>query len=837
MTNDIPSPPIPQSLPPSYELSTDQDGLLDLEERRSLDQEMEFFEIADAQPVAPPSFTTRATIASQRFASSLNTKIITPVQRMLDPIASTFSNISVSFETFISRYGNPLIIKRLLYLFFVFLLIYIAFEMGIIPGADLTSGNGTSYDHQTLKEFLEATLDAEEINHRIKYLSSMPHLAGTSGDLALAQYVEDQFLSFGIKQVSLSEHAAYATYPNTTENALGLELVSGNVKAKFGNAGGNGENQQPQPFHSLSAPGDVTGPLIYVGRGEKADYERLKAAGIDVTGAVVVIHNGGPLSPGLKVHLAELNGAVGVVTFSENREVERNCVGIPEIIPGDALTPGYSSISSKRVLDMEDIEGLAKIPAIPASWHELKPFLKTLKGLGVKNPESDNELWSGNLKDSPKARLRNFPVIKPRHPIWNVRAKLEGLEQNDLAVIFGARRDSWCYGASSSAAGTAVMLEVARAFTLMAAKLKWAPLRSLYFASWDGHDENLAGTTEWVEYNANTLRQFGVVYVNLDAAITGDKLEVKGHPMLGPLMNDVLDETRKNYTVEWPDERIMPHDKSGDHSPFISYVGTVALDVGFKQEHDEENRRDGISYGGCSDTYENLARFKDRIPALADIVARLALHLSDDPIIPLDLGAYADALDEFADDLDQYAAMQEGWDKPQNDGSPAGKDVVSFALIREATEKIRNAYSSFTLWRDGWLTLVGTSGEAPAFMHFRWAWNARLVNIDKHLLDYKGIPGRRWFKHVVFGPQLWPPATNPNENSEEKRDDGDNNSDEGASAAQPKGPSLASKKRSFLWGTFPAARDAIERRDWNGAKEAVARAGAILLIAASKLAL
>ena len=122
-------------------------------------------------------------------------------------------------------------------------------------------------------------------------------------------------------------------------------------------------------------------------------------------------------------------------------------------------------------------------------------------------------------------------------------------------------------------------------------------------------------------------------------------------------------------------------------------------------------------------------------------------------------------------------------------------------------------------------------------MHFRWAWNARLVNIDKHLLDYKGIRGRRWFKHVVFGPQLWPPATNPNENSEEKRDDGDNNSDEGASAAQPKGPSLASKKRSFLWGTFPAARDAIERRDWNGAKEAVARAGAILLIAASKLAL
>ena len=97
---------------------TDQDGLLDLEERRSLDQEMEFFEFADAQPVASPSFTTReATVAHSASPAISNTKIITPVQRMLDPIASTFSNISVSFETCISRYGNPLIIKRLLYLF------------------------------------------------------------------------------------------------------------------------------------------------------------------------------------------------------------------------------------------------------------------------------------------------------------------------------------------------------------------------------------------------------------------------------------------------------------------------------------------------------------------------------------------------------------------------------------------------------------------------------------------------------------------------------------------------------------------------------------------------
>lgn len=755
----------PQGLPPSYNLATDQDVLLS--DRHSIDQFD--YEEPEASPSSSSTFSPRR----------IHDKFITPVQRMiLDPIAAFFRSIRISFDSFIARYGNPLIIKRLLYLFFVFFLIYIAFETGIIPGADLTSGGGGfSYDRNTLDEFLTNVLDEDEGNvaHRIEYLSSMPHLAGTAGDLAFAKYVEDEMMAFGIKQVALSTHEAYVTYPNTTEGSLSLELVGTETKVT-----GRHGNDDPQPFHSLSAAGDVTGPLIYVGLGEKQDYERLKQAGVNLENSIFVIKKGGPLSTGLKIHLAQSNGAVGVVTTVEGtEEPERSSVGIPEIVPGDVLTPGYSSFASERAIDLTDVQSLTHIPAIPISWKDLNPFLSALEGKGTKT----DDFWSGDAS-SPKARLVNYPVVKPRHPLWNVKSKLEGLEQDELVVILGARRDSWCRGASASASGTVVLLEVARAFTAMASQLKWAPLRSLYFASWDGHDENFAGTTEWVEYNGNTLRQTGVVYVNLDEAITGDILDIKGHPMLGPLVDQVVSEISANETLNWRDGKVKPYNGVGDYSPFLSYVGTVSLDVGFK--HDQQ---DDIVVGGCSDTSERfLSRHRDRVPTLSKIVSRLILRLCDDPVIPFDLGSYADALDEYTTDLESYAKTK----------TDTGIDV---SLLREATAKMRDIYTQFTLWRDGWMTLVATSGEAPAFMHFRWAWNARLINIDKHLLDYQGIPGRKWFKHVVFGPQLWPESNN------------------------------------FMWGTFPAARDAIEKGDWNAVKEAVDRIGAILLIAASKLGL
>lgn len=787
----------------------------------SVRREMEQMEIIEPTN-SSPSFSARASMASQRIASSLSTKIITPVQRILDPIAEYFQYISIKFDAFISRFGNPLILKRLLYLVFVFVLIFIAYQAGILPGSvkDAFGGGSDYHDRETLVDFLREAIDPALMSDRLEYLSSMPHLAGTAGDLTLAKYVKDDFFSFGMRKVDFTEHKAYITYPNETESAIQLHLLgdhpfTATMKEDPVYAHPSSSQIQPRPFHAFSASGEAQGPLAYVNYGTKVDFERLSEQGVSLEGCIVIMRNG-KMDTGLKVRLAELAGAVGVITFSDRSNsnlkmwpegpdypesgVERSSMAISALMPGDILSPGYSSIATQRVVNKDSVINLPRIPAIPVSWKDIKPFLQAIKGYGIEMDGSDipkiDEWWSGN-NTAPEAKLVNYPVIKQRHPIWNVIGKLRGLEQKELAIIIGAKRDSWCYGAVGPMSGTSVLLEVARIFTLMSTKLHWSPLRSIYFASWDGGDQNLAGTTEWVEYNVATLREQGAVYINLDDAISGTDLQVQGHPLLQTVIRSVLDEVKdpvNNETIShhWDTSKMKPFDEAGDFLPFTSYAGMVSVDLSFRGESYPKN--------SCFDSYQWMKKFGDPNFAyhktLTDIVAKLVLRIADDPVIPLDMGCYADALDKYTDDLKRYAESQKSWN---NEGS---KVLVNFGQIRDATARLRDLFIRFKTWQTDWMTIVANSGEPLGFMQMRWGWNMRLATLDKLMLHPDGlVPHRPWFKHVIFGPQLWHPTQ-----------------DEG-----------------FLWGTFPGIRDAIESGDWSVAKTILGQIGDVMMTAVSEL--
>lgn len=173
---------------------------------------IEQFEIyeppADSRP-SVPSFTTRASMASQRLAQSVSNKIISPVSRILDPVAQLINRISRKFDFLIAKVGNPLILKRLLYLFFVFLIIYVSFESGLLPGSSRDGFGGDYYDRDSLVEFLRNSVRPDIIQERLEYLSSMPHQAGTAGDLTLAKYIEEQFKLYGLSPVELSEYVRF----------------------------------------------------------------------------------------------------------------------------------------------------------------------------------------------------------------------------------------------------------------------------------------------------------------------------------------------------------------------------------------------------------------------------------------------------------------------------------------------------------------------------------------------------------------------------------------------------------------------------------------------------
>ena len=47
-------------------------------------------------------------------------------------------------------------------------------------------------------------------------------------------------------------------------------------------------------------------------------------------------------------------------------------------------------------------------------------------------------------------------------------------------------------------------------------KAGWRPLRTLVYASWDGEEPGLLGSTEWAETHADELQRKVVLYVNSD---------------------------------------------------------------------------------------------------------------------------------------------------------------------------------------------------------------------------------------------------------------------------------------------------------------------------------
>lgn len=600
-------------------------------------------------------------------------------------------------------------------------------------------------------------------------------------------------------------HQAFISYPNETADSTTLELLDGDKVVYKANMledlvyPDDAHKQQPRPYVAFSQPGTAEGPLVFANYGTRADFAFLGEHGVDVRDCIVLVARG-PLELGLVAKTAQEAGVRGLVTISDyttgvypDGAVERGADVVP-VVPGDVLTPGWSSVGGHRVTEKPGSGTVPVLPIVPLAWRDARRFLEAVQGHGVEVNEwakhdGFGKWWSGDGK-SVRVRLVNGIVEKDRHAVWNVFGKLAGVEQGELAVILGARRDSFCYGAVESGTGTAVLLELARVLSTMSSKLGWVPLRSIYFASWDASNHNWAGSTEWVEYNANELRKNGAVYISLDEVVSGQDFVAQGHPIFSKAVAEVVREVRDPATNEtvfgrWMSKggQIDPFDQPGDYLGFQSFAGIASLAVGF--------RGSGYPRHSCFDSFEWMEAHGDGPEfeyhgAAVDVLSRLVLKLADDPIMPMDVRSYVDALDRYQKDLERYVE------------SLGGK--LNFGALGGAIGKLRYMGDKFSSWESGWSNTVESGGEPSVFSVHRWSWNTHLVGLDKHLLDSAGVPGREWFKHVVFGPQMWHPT-----------------------------------EGGYLWGTFPAIRDLAERRDWKGAQAMVERVAKVVLAGAGRL--
>jgi len=320
---------------------------------------------------------------------------------------------------------------------------------------------------------------AERLRIYMERMAAKPHHAGSPGSKAVADYVSAQLTDWGF-DTRIETFQALIPYPATRT----LEMTAPvRFKAKLAepaipeDPSTPQENQLPT-FNAYGASGDVTAPLVYVNYGQPEDFEYLKKMGIDVKGKIAIARYGRSWR-GLKPKLAQDNGAVGCLIYSDPREdgyfqndvypkgpmrpadgVQRGSVMDMALYPGDPLSPGWASEPGSKRLPREEAKTILKIPVLPISWADALPLLQQLSGPVL--PEA----WRGALPITYHAGAGPATVHLQVDFDWSTRslydviATIPGTVAKDQWVIYGNHHDAWVNGASDPASLTAGGLPV-----------------------------------------------------------------------------------------------------------------------------------------------------------------------------------------------------------------------------------------------------------------------------------------------------------------------------------------------------------------------------------------
>ncbi|MET1054301.1 MAG: M28 family peptidase, partial [Pedobacter sp.] len=561
--------------------------------------------------------------------------------------------------------------KRL-FIFSSLNLFWVSLMAQTVPITGFKSADKTA--QYAMEKQFDAGLSRENIGETIKELSSSPHHLGSARGKVVAGLILDKFKSYGW---DARIETYYVLFP--TPKSRSLELLAP-VKYQavleeqaIASDPSTSQKGQLSPYNAWGADGDVTAGLIFVNYGLPEDYAKLERLGIDVKGKIVIAKYGHSWR-GVKPKIAYEHGAVGCLIYSDPKDdgfvkgdtypagafkpefaVQRGSVMDMVIYPGDPLTPNIGATKDAKRLTKEEAKTILKIPVQPISYHDAQPLLAALKG-----PVAPSE-WSGGLPvtyhigDGATAVRLNVAFNWDIVPAYNVIAKMKGSKYPDEWIIRGNHHDAWVNGAADPVSGLAALLEEAKSIGRLA-KQGIRPKRSLVYAAWDGEEQSLLGSTEWVEQHAAELNKKAVAYINSDGNGRGF-LEAAGSHALENMISEVAHEVNDPQTnVSIFDRKIAAEAVSAvsakakqtamakkvldigalgtgsDYSAFLQHMGIPSLNLGFGGEDE------GGEYHTNYDSYENYIKFKD--PgfsyglALSQFAGRAVLRLANADVLP-----------------------------------------------------------------------------------------------------------------------------------------------------------------------------------------------------------
>jgi N-acetylated-alpha-linked acidic dipeptidase len=707
------------------------------------------------------------------------------------------------------------------------------------------SGEAARVEREWEAKF-QAIPKPENLRDYMKRLSARPHHVGTAYDKDNAEWILAKFKEWGL---DAKIETFDVLFPTPKERVVELieptkfvpKLQEPTVAA---DPTSNQHDEQLPTYNAYSIDGDVTGPLVYVNYGIPEDYEKLDRLGISVKGAIVIARYGASWR-GIKPKVAAEHGAVGCLIYSDPRNdgyfqgdvfpegpwrprdgVQRGSVMDMVIHPGDPLTPGVGATKDAKRLSVKEAKTLTKIPVLPISYADAQPLLAALQG-----PIAPEE-WRGALPipyhvgpGPAKVHLRaqfNWDI----KTLYNVVFKIPGAVYPDEWIVRGNHHDAWVNGAEDPISAMVVEMEEARALGELL-KQGWKPQRTIIYCAWDGEDPGLLGSTEWAEAHADELRRNAVAYINTDANGRG-YLSMGGSHTLEKFMNEVardIVDPEKNISVwkrsqlksiadaETPEERtevrkradlrIYALGSGSDYTVFVDHLGIASLNLSYGGEDG------GGIYHSIYDDFYWYAHFADTDFAygrtLAETVGLSVMRLAGAKLLPFEFTNLADTLRKYSEDLkkalktrqeevrERNQQLEEGVfsgtaDPKKISVPPPREDVpphLNFAPLENAIDTLARSAEKY----DKALAKARENGGGALGRASLRAVNAKLIESERALTSPEGLPGRSWFRHMVYAPGFY---------------------------------------AGYDVRTIPGVREALEQKQWQLAETEIARAARTL---------
>ena len=628
------------------------------------------------------------------------------------------------------------------------------------------------------KTFL-AVPDPQLAKKHLQILTAAPHVAGSPEDRHTADYVLQQYTAAGL-DAYIQPYKVWMALPLDVR----VDVVAPEGVVMHGpspeHVSDDPFQKDPRilpPFNEYSPSGNVTAEVVYANYGRAEDFKKLQELGVDVKGKIVIVRYG-EVFRGVKVFLAEQNGAAGVILYSDpwddgyfkgdkytkgpwrpDTGVQRGSVQYLFRYPGDPTTPDIASLpdlpENKRTPPAQATD-LPRIPATPLSYADATPILQNLGG-----PDTPRS-WQGALPFTyhvGPGPVKVHLVVKQNYrytTIWDVIGTVRGSELPNEWVVTGNHRDAWVYGAVDPNSGTAAQLEAVHGVGELL-KAGWRPKRTLVFASWDAEEEGLIGSTEYAEQHAKELSR-AVAYFNMDAAVSGPDFGASAVPSLKQYLRDVAksvpspkggsvydewkakgDKNDQEHTAPAVNDmapapgrepaagttkgvRVGDLGSGSDYTAFLQHLGVPSADIGSKGPY-------GV-YHSTFDDFMWFSKFGDPTFVYEQEMARVygleAIRIASTDVLPLNYEEYGKEIVEYVKAAEQRAKSQ------------FGNQAPSFADALQAAQRLQKAGAQV-------LVVQNRPSGDPAVV------NLVLRNTERAFL-IDGLPDRPWFKHVIYAP-------------------------------------------------------------------------------------